>query len=93
MGTPIAEEEVMNLPYDHRHPPLRLDPPKPQRIRPEGNTVTETPTSYTPTFTTEIKAMGLIETAMRELADAERWRIARWVADRWQQPSPPKDDE
>jgi len=51
-------------------------------------------TTFIPKMTSELIAMGVIETAMTTgLCNSERWRIARWVADRWQQPPPPKDDD
>lgn len=52
-----------------------------------------TTTWYVPTETPELKAMGLIETAMSDLCNGERWRVARWVADRWQQPAPLKGED
>lgn len=53
-----------------------------------------TTTHYGAKITREIEAMGVIENVMTaDLSNAERWRIARWVADRWQQPPPPRDED
>lgn len=51
-------------------------------------------THYVATITSELEAMGVIETVMGPgLSNAERWRIARWVADRWQQPPLSRDGD